>query len=198
MNTYDQQIYAIGRGPSSVTVAAPLTTVEVADTIVISGKVNDVSPGTTQEEIKLRFPNGIPAVSDNNQTAWMRYIYQQLPKPTNIQGVQVTLNVLDANGNYRTIGTTTTDETGYYSFTWNPDISGKYTVTAIFEGTAAYYGSSDQTAFYASEQAATPTSTNAPQVSAIEQYFLPAVAAIIAAIAIVGIVLGLLILRKHP
>jgi hypothetical protein len=110
MNTYDQQIYAMGRGPSSTTVEAPLAGVKVGDTITIRGTVNDVSPGVSQEEIKLRFPNGVPAIADANQTAWMRYVYQQLPKPANIQGVTVAINVVDANGNYRAIGTTTSDE----------------------------------------------------------------------------------------
>ncbi len=135
MNSYDQQIYAIGKGPTSVTVEAPLAGVNVADTIVIRGNVNDVSPGTTQAETKLRFPNGVPAVADSNMTAWMRYVYQQLPKPTNIQGVEVTINVIDANGNYRNIGTTTSDENGFFSLAWQPDISGKYTVNAVFAGT---------------------------------------------------------------
>ena len=198
MNTYDQQIYAMGKGPSSVTVEAPMAGVTVANTIMIRGTVNDVSPGTSQEEIKLRFPNGVPTVNDNNQTAWMRYVYQQLPKPENIQGVEVTINVIDANGNYRTIGTTTSDVNGYYSLAWTPDISGQYTLIATFAGTNAYYGASAQTAFFAVElPTATPAQTTAP-ISTSEQYFLPAVAAIIASIAIVGIILGLLLVRKRP
>ena len=197
MNSYDQQIYAIGRGPSSVTVDAPLTGVTVGETLVIRGTVNDVSPGTNQEAIKLRFPNGVPAVADSNMTEWMRYVYQQLPNPTNIQGVEVTVNVIDANGNYRTIGTTTSDSSGIYSLPWKPDIEGKYTVIAQFAGTNAYYGSSGETAFYADDKASpTPVATSAP-LSNADAYFLPAVAAIIVAIAIVGIALALLI-RKKP
>ena len=198
MNSYDQQIYAIGKGPTSVTVEAPLAGVNVADTIVIRGTVNDVSPGTTQAETKLRFPNGVPAVADSNMTAWMRYVYQQLPNPTDIQGVEVTINVVDANGNYRNIGITTSDENGFFSLAWQPDISGKYTVTATFAGTNAYYGSSAQTAFFAVDSpSATPVPTTA-STSATDQYFVPAVAAIIASIAIVGIVLGMLLIRKRP
>jgi hypothetical protein len=82
--------------------------------------------------------------------------------------------------------------------TWKPDISGKYTVIATFVGTDGYYGSSSQTAFYADDL---PTATAVPttaQVSATEQYFLPSVAAIILAIAIVGIVLGLLLIKRRP
>lgn len=198
MNTYDQQIYAMGKGPTSVTVDAPLSGVKVADSIIIRGTVSDVSPGTTQEEIKLRFPSGVPVVSDENQTAWMRYVYQQYTKPTDVKGVEVTINVIDANGNYRTIGTTTSDANGYFSYAWQPDISGKYTVIATFSGSEAYYGSSAQTSFVAADLAeATPAPTLTPP-SMSEQYFLPAVAAIIASIAIVGVVLGLLLMKKRP
>ena len=128
---------------------------------------------------------------------WSKYL-NELPKPENIQGVEITINVIDANGNYRTIGTTTSDVNGYYSLAWTPDISGQYTLIATFAGTNAYYGASAQTAFFADElPAATPTQTTAP-LSTSEQYFLPAVAAIIASIAIVGIVLALLLVRKRP
>jgi len=151
INSYDQQIYAIGKGPTSTTVEAPLAGVSLDQTLVIRSAVNDVSLGTTREEIKLRFPNGLPAVADSNMTAWMRYVYQQLPKPKNIQGVVVAINVIDANGDYRTIGTTTSDKNGFFSLAWQPDISGKYTLIATFAGTDAYYGSSAQTAFFADE-----------------------------------------------
>ena len=87
----------------------------------------------------------------------MAYVYQQQEKPTNFTGVQVALNVVDANGNYRTIGTTTTDSTGFYSFVWTPDIEGKYTVYATFAGTNGYWGSAATTAFNVDPAAATPT-----------------------------------------
>jgi outer membrane protein assembly factor BamB len=146
MNTYDEQIYAIGRGPSSTTVEAPMTGATVGNSIIIRGIVNDVSPGTQQAAIALRFPNGVPAVSDGNMTGWMQYVYQQASKPTDVKGVPVTISVVDANGNYRTIGTAISDASGTYSFAWSPDIAGTYTVTATFTGSASYYGSSAETA----------------------------------------------------
>ena len=51
-----------------------------------------------------RFPDGVAAVSDASQTEWMEYVYMQQPKPINATGVPVTLSVMDANGNYRSIG----------------------------------------------------------------------------------------------
>ncbi len=198
MNTYDQQIYAIGKGPSSITVDAPMSGVTVADSIVIRGTVTDASPGTQQTNVQLRFPTGVPAVSDDNMTEWMSYVYEQFAKPTNVQGVNVEISVIDTNGNLRTIGTTTSDASGTYSLQWKPDIAGKYTVIATFVGTNSYYGASAQTAFVADEAAtATPNATTEP-VSTTDQYFVPAVAAILVVIVLVGAVLALLLLRKRP
>ena len=56
-------------------------------------------------------------------TDWMEYLYMQQAKPTDAVGVPVVLSVVDANGNYREIGTTTTSE-GFFSFSWKPDIEG--------------------------------------------------------------------------
>ena len=131
-------------------------------------------------------------------TDWMSYVYQQSEKPANIQGVEVTISVVDANGNYRTIGTTTSDASGSYSLAYTPDIAGKYTVITTFAGTNSYYGATAESSFVADEAPiSSPTSTNAP-VSTTDMYFLPAVAAIIAVIIVVGIVLALLTIRKRP
>ena len=56
MNTYDQQIYAIGKGPSSITVDAPLSGVTVANSIVIRGTITDASPGTQQTNVQSTIP----------------------------------------------------------------------------------------------------------------------------------------------
>jgi hypothetical protein len=128
----------------------------------------------------------------------MEYIFMQKPMPTNATGVPVTISVIDSNGNPRQIGTTTTDSSGTFGFTWTPDIPGSYTVIATFLGSNSYWGSSAEAHFYASSPAATQAPTQAPQQSTVDQYFVPAVAGIIVAIAIVGAVLALLVLRKRP
>jgi hypothetical protein len=128
----------------------------------------------------------------------MEYVYMQKPMPTNATGVPVTISVIDSNGNLRQIGTTTTDSSGTFGFTWTPDIPGSYTVFATFLGSNSYWGSSAEAHFYASSPAATQAPTQAPQQSTVDQYFVPAVAGIIVAIAIVGAVLALLVLRKRP
>ena len=68
---------------------------------------------------------------------------------------------IDANGNYRVIGTTTTNAQGTFGFNWTPDIPGAYTVTATFAGTGAYYGSS-ATAYFDATLPSTPAPTVAP------------------------------------
>ena len=122
----------------------------------------------------------------------------QQQMPTNASGVPITISVIDSNGNYRQIGTTTSNTYGTYSLTWTPDISGDYAVIASFAGSQSYYPSSAATAFHASEPApiASPVPTAAPSMA--DQYFLPSVAAIIVVIIIVGAVLALLMLRKRP
>jgi hypothetical protein len=130
MDTYDQSVYAIGKGPSALTVTAPDMGVPFGSSVMIRGTVMDVSPGTEDAGIKMRFPKGVPAVSDASMSDWMEYVYMQKPCPTNVKGVPVSIDVLDSNGNYRNIGTATSDVSGKFSFTWTPDIPGDFTVIA--------------------------------------------------------------------
>lgn len=197
-NTYDQQVYAIGKGPSATEVSAPDVGVPLGGSLVIKGTVTDVSPGVTDYGIMARFPNGVPAVSDASQGDWMKYVYDQFPRPSNTSGVPVILTVLDANNNTYDIGTATTDASGTFGFSWQPQISGQYTIFATFAGSGAYYPSFAQTYISVDQpSAAAPTPTTLPQTSMTDTYFIPAVAAIILAIAIVGAVL-LLAVRKRP
>ncbi|MCW4047810.1 MAG: PQQ-like beta-propeller repeat protein [Candidatus Bathyarchaeota archaeon] len=208
-NCYDNMIYAFGKGPSKMTLDAPHVGVTTATPITITGTIMDVSPGTRylaqpevtmtkQNEVALRFPNGVPCVSDESQSHWMEYVYQQQPLPTNTTGVEITIDVIDSNNNYRTIGTTTSDTTGSFSFTWTPDIPGDFTVIATFAGSNSYYGSCAEAHFTATE-AATPAPVITPQpglatAGDVMMYSVIVAIAIIIAIAIVG----LLILRKKP
>jgi hypothetical protein len=127
----------------------------------------------------------------------MEYLYQQQPKPTNATGVPVQIFVVDANGNYRSIGTTTSDATGFYSLQWTPDIPGKYTVYAMFAGTESYWPSQATTAFAVDQPvAATPSSQTAQVQSLADQYFLPMTAVLVVLIVIVLAMLALMMKRK--
>ena len=136
----------------------------------------DVSAGTQQEQQKANFPNGVPAVSDKSQSAWMEYIYMQKPKPTDVTGVSVSVDVIDSNGNQRNIGITTSDSSGAFSLQWVPDIEGKYTVLANFAGSNSYWPSSAETSFAVDHAAATPAPTVASTKSMADTYFVPAFA----------------------
>jgi outer membrane protein assembly factor BamB len=194
LNAYDNQIYAWGKGPSAMTVTAPDVGVTTATPVTIRGTVIDISAGTQQQAQAANFPNGLPCVSDASQTAWMEYVYMQQPCPTNATGVPVILSVLDSNGNYRQIGSTTSDGSGMFTFTWTPDIEGSYTVVANFAGSESYYPSNAETSFYASAPA--PTASPYPTVTLppTETYFTISTVAIIIAIAIATV----LLLRKRP
>jgi hypothetical protein len=197
LNAYDNQLYSYAKGPSAMTVTAPDVGVTTATPITIRGTVTDISAGTKQEAQAANFPNGVPAVSDASQSAWMEYVYMQQQCPTNATGVPVNISVFDSNGNYRQIGSTTSDASGVFSLTWTPDISGDYTVVASFAGSESYYPSSAETAFTATEPAptASPAPTAAPSMA--DQYFVPAIAGLFVTIIVVGLLI-ILVLRKRP
>jgi hypothetical protein len=198
-NAYDNQIYAFGKGPSSTTVSAPQIGVSTATPVTITGTVTDVSAGASQDAVAKNFPNGLPAVSDESQSHWMEYVYQQQPAPANTTGVTVTINVIDANNNFRTVGTTTSDASGTYALNWTPDIPGAYTVIASFAGSNSYYGSSAETHIFASTPSATHEATATPVSDLATTSMLEiGIVAIIVVIIIIGAVLALLMLRKHP
>ena len=196
MDTYDQRVYAIGKGPSATTVSAPDIAAPFGTPVVIKGTVMDVSPGTQEDIMKLRFPYGVPAMSDASMSDWMLYVYKQFSRPTDATGVAVSIDAIDPNNNYVHLGDATSDSTGAFSCVLTPEISGTYTVYATFGGSAAYYGSYASTTLVVMDEpvaTAAPTATPTP---ASEAYFVPAVIGIIAAIIIVGAI-SILLLRKR-
>jgi hypothetical protein len=195
-NNYDHQVYALGRGPSATTVSVRNDIVTEGSSVMITGTVLDVSPGTTQGMNAYNHVNGVAAVSEDSQSQWMEYLYMQKPRPTNTTGVEVVLSVIDSNNNYREIGKTTSDMYGNYAFKWTPDVSGQYYVYADFKGSESYYRSGASTAFGVDEAVVTPAPTETPP-SIADQYFVPATVGIIIAIIAVGALLALLLLKKR-
>jgi outer membrane protein assembly factor BamB len=199
-NCYDGTIYCFGMGQTATTVTAPDSGVTLGQTITITGTVMDASPGPMDYAGNLLWKaDSTPAIADQYMTQWMEYLYQQKPMPTNATGVPVTLSVVDVNGNHRVIGTTTSDDTGFYSFHWTPDISSNYTLTATFAGSNSYYGSSAETAFYVMPAlpTASPYPTPATGLASTGSLML-GVAVIVIVIIIIGAVIIMLMLRKRP
>ena len=194
-NLYDNQVYVVGKGPSETAVTIENDVIQSGSSVMITGTVMDIATGTTQNEQAARFPNGVPAVSDASMGSWMAYVYEQKPCPANVTGVPVTLSVVDANGNYQTIGTATTND-GFFSLSWKPTIEGTYQVYASFDGSNSYYPSHAITAFTVDPAAATATPTQTPATPISEQYFIPAIAGLLVAIIVVGL-LTIMMLKKH-
>jgi hypothetical protein len=196
MDTYDQRIYGIGKGPSATTVsAAPKISVD-GDSVLVEGMVTDISPGTEEYGLRARFPNGVPAVCDENMSDWMLYVYKQMPRPADVTGVEVVIEVLDPNTNYYEVGRTTSDANGFFSCAFTPEVPGKYTIIATFEGSGAYYGSSAETAINVEEApAATPAPTPTP-APMTDTYVMGFGIGMIIAIVVVGLLLFLM-LRKR-
>jgi outer membrane protein assembly factor BamB len=191
---YDGRIYSFGRGASATTVSASPKISTNGDNVIVEGYVTDIAPGTTSYDVAARFPNGVPAVSDESMTEWMEYVYMQYPRPTDVTGVDVTISVLDPNGNVYDVSTATSDASGFFSCVFEPEVPGKYTVIASFAGSKAFYGSFAETAINVEEVTVTEQPVVEEKQSIADLYFIPAVIAIIVAIAIATV----LILRKKP
>jgi outer membrane protein assembly factor BamB len=182
LNSYDGQVYGFGKGPSATTVSVPATSIEVGESFTISGTVTDQTPSTKDT----------PAISDEDMSDWMEYLYMQKPIPGDAKGVPVSLDTLDPNGNYVHIGDTTSDMSGTFGFTWNPEVSGLHQIIATFAGSESY-GSSYATTYLTAIDAPIPEATPAPTPAPMtDTYIAGSSIAIIAAIAVVAF----LLLRK--
>jgi hypothetical protein len=216
LDTYDMRVYAIGKGPTDISVSAPAVSVPFGTAVAVKGRVTDVSPGTWDaglgtytrynvddaegswdSAMRLRFPDGVPAVSDESMGDWMKYVYKNLERPDDVVGVEVVISVLDSNDNYYEVARGVADSTGAYSIEFDPLIPGKYVVYAAFEGSESYFGSVAETTIVVEDElAATPPPTPEPE-SVVDLYFVPAVAGIVVAIVVLGALMALLILRKR-
>ena len=153
--------YAFGKGDTATTVSTSSKTMAKGDSMLVEGTVLDMSAAQ----------NGTAAVSDDSQEAWMEYIHMQQPKPTNVQGVPVTLSAVDSAGKITPIGQTTSDIAGHYAIQWTPQAQGVYTIMATFGGSEAYYSSSAETSVLvgqpnaAPSASASPSQTSTPNVS---------------------------------
>lgn len=199
LNLFDNAIYCYGIGPSATTVSAPQTNPTLGSSVTITGTVTDQSPsGRHNVAGSIDFTlKGTPAISDADMEAWMEYMFQQRPLPTNATGVPVVLTAIDPNGNFITIGNVTSDVTGTYGCNWTPEIPGTYQIIATFKGSNSYGSSFAQTYMGVSEAASTASPYPITAQQPTEMYIVGIGIAIIVAIAIVGTLLALMI-RKRP
>jgi len=200
-NSIDNMIYCYGKGLSATTVSAPQTLPTLGSGIMITGTVTDDTPTgrrTTNDKIDFTL-KGTPAISDQDMSRWMEYLFMQQIYPADAKGVDVSLSTIDPNGNVIEIGTTTTDVNGNFGILYTPEVPGTYQIIAKFAGSASYGPSSATTYMGVTDPAPTTAPTAAPQpnlatTSDLMTYMTVGVIAIIIAIVIVG----LLILRKRP
>ena len=181
LNYFDNQIYCLGKGPSATTIDAPQNIVE-GNNVVLMGTVTDQTPASI----------GTPAISDEDISLWMDYLYMQQQIPGDAKGVTLMLNTIDPNGNFVNIGTTTSDMSGTWGLSWIPEVPGLHKVIATFAGSASYASSYAETFFFVEEApvpTAPPEATPAPMT---DTYLTGSTIAILAGIAIAVF----LILRK--
>jgi outer membrane protein assembly factor BamB len=189
-NPYDGYMYVFGKGKSATTVTAPDVAVSLGTSITIKGTVLDQSPGQP----------GTPCVSKDSMETQMEYLHLQMPidglwNNETITGVPVTLTAIGSDGTVIDIGSTTTN--GYYgtfNHAWTPPAEGTYEILASFAGDDSYGSSTAATGVTvgpAPEPYPEPVQPEAPPDNT--PMFVGSTAAIIIAIAIVGI----LLYRKH-
>ena len=190
----DGVMYAIGKGKTEITVSAPQTAVPRGTGVLIQGTVMDQSPAQ---------PN-TPAVADESMIDWMNFmhmqnatLYNNHPVP---KGVPVALTATAPDGSTISIGETTSDENGYYQFSWTPPNTGNYKIQAAFKGSQSYWGSSITTGLSVAAAASpsvsvspSPSGTAAPppgnETGAMTLYI--ALAAVVIIIVIVAIAVAL-------
>ena len=193
LNSYDEQVYALAKGPSATTISANSSVVQ-GNKIMIKGTVLDICAGTKQQEQAARFPNGVAAVSDEDVSTWMEYVYMHRPRP-DVTGVDVTLTAVGPDGSSQQIGTATSDSYGFYNFVYEPQAVGDYTVKADFAGSEAYYPSNAQTTFTVAA-APEPPAIEPEQPPITDTYILISAAGIIIAIAIITAIIAFIIRRS--
>jgi outer membrane protein assembly factor BamB len=186
-SSYDNTIVAIGKGPSELSVMAEPKAIAKGTPVLIEGTVMDVSPGTKDAELSLRVADGVPAIADADQSAWMLYVYKQRPMPTNAMGVNVKIEAVTPNMESIYVGTTTSDLYGNYALSFKPEVEGVYTIIATFEGSNAYFGSTDTTYLnVGSVSSATPIEPEHPVTGVLTNEVLIILAVVVAAIVGIG------------
>ncbi|MDR2707246.1 MAG: PQQ-binding-like beta-propeller repeat protein [Nitrososphaerota archaeon] len=180
----DGYMYVFGKGLSETTISASQVAIPFGQKALLTGTVLDLSPAQQYA----------PCVSKESVAAQMEQMHigasvGGIYGNVTMVGVPVSLDVLDPNGNYYNIGTTTSDGySGTFAFDgWTPEVAGLYTITATFMGDESY-GSSFATTHLTVDEGSNNAGTN--------NTILYAVICTGIAIIVVVILVGFLILRK--
>jgi hypothetical protein len=184
-NRYDGYMYVFGKGKSATTISLPQTGIVAGQKAIISGTVMDLSPAQ---------PN-TPCVSKDTMGPWMEYLHMQTAMPSGT-GVPVSIDAVDPNGNPVHIATVTSDLSGTYAYTWEPELTGEYTITATFVGDDSYGSSWAETHAVVVEATETPPTATAPNFDAVNNTVTTTVIAGVVAIIIAVALATVLILRK--
>lgn len=154
-NMNDQQVYAMGPGPSATSVDVKNDVVPFGSSVLITGTVTDQTP---QAQLK-----GTAAVADADQEKQMEFLIQHSIDQPDVSGVPVTLSAIDSSGKVIPIGQRMSDGlSGTFKMIWTPPSVGEYTIVANFTGTQAYGPSYASTAIgvvSAASPIVTPTAT---------------------------------------
>jgi hypothetical protein len=201
-NEYDGSSYMFGMGPTKTTVSVSQSPVVEGGATLISGYVHDTSAATEEYEVATRYPNGVPAVSDDMESmdTFMAYLYTAgqegpLVDLSKVKGVNVTLIAVGSDGSYYDIGKPQADANGFFTTMWSPPSADcTYNIIAAFEGNKAYYPSYAETALGVT---AAPEATPAPEAPIDYSPTLTGItAAVIVAIIIGAICMVLILFRR--
>ncbi|MCW4045385.1 MAG: hypothetical protein NWE94_07715 [Candidatus Bathyarchaeota archaeon] len=198
LNAYDNQIYCFGKGPSATTVTASPKVSVHGNSVMIEGTVTDQTPsGRHNTNGGVDFVlKGTPAISDEDMSAWMQYLFQQRPCPGNAKGVDVTLDALDPNGNFVHIGTACSDITGTFALAFTPEVPGPYQIIATFAGSKSYGSSFAQTYIQVDEAPPASPPPEYPQPIDPTMTIVYATIAIIIAV-VVSVAVATMMLKKR-
>jgi len=185
-NVNDLTMYAFDKGQTSTTVTASPTVIANGASVLIQGTVLDQSPAQP----------GTPAIADEYMTEWMEYLHMQKPMPMDATGVKVTLDAIDPNGNFISIGTVTSDMSGMFKKMWTPEHEGEYTIIATFEGSESYYSSYAETAIGV-DPAPSPPQPLEPEPSEAPLITTEMAIIVAAVIVAVAVIVGFWISRKR-
>ena len=196
---YDGYLYVFGKGRSETTISAPSTGITLGQSIVLTGTVLDKSPGDLGTYLsptaRTDFPEKVPCISKGSMQTYMDYLYMQIPIPSGVTvtGVPVKLLAIDSSGTVTDIGTTTSDMSGKFVYSWAPQNTGTYKITATFAGDESYGSSWDETGVSVGPAPAIPQTPTAPVYPDYTWTIIGAAIAIIIVVALATV----LILRKH-